>query len=169
MFFIFSEEANYYEPVRLSNFWNNRYIECGSNGDRNKALSVKEYLNRIRPYLKNIINNIKKSDIRKTIANNFISSTDNNEEHVMPSKDVNIKVMINDKANKVIKELFDSLKNRFQNNLESMKGGDFVFDYVHLLYYKCHKRNSSNGVSYTDPPDWKKNKSNNNKFYQEKR
>ena len=34
----------------------------------------------------------------------------------MPSKDVNIKVMINDKANKVIKELFDSLKNRFQNN-----------------------------------------------------
>ena len=50
-----------------------------------------------------------------------------------------------------------------------MKGGDFVFGYVHLLYYKCHKINSSNGVSYTDPPDWKKNKSNNNKFYQEKR
>ena len=20
-----------------------------------------------------------------------------------------------------------------------MKGSDFVFDYVHLLYYKCHK------------------------------
>ena len=47
--------------------------------------------------------------------------------------------MINDKADEVIKELFDSLKNRHQNNLESMKGSEFVFDYVHLLYYKCHK------------------------------
>ena len=49
---------------------------------------------------------------------------------------------MNDEANKVIKQLFKSLKNRYQNNLESMKGSEFVFDYVHLLYYKCHKRKS---------------------------
>ena len=40
---------------------------------------------------------------------------------------------------------FDSLKQRYQNrineNLESMKGSEFVFDYVQLLYYKCHKIN----------------------------
>ena len=47
--------------------------------------------------------------------------------------------MINDEAVKVIKELFDSLKKRYQNNLESMKGSEFAFDYVHLLNYKCHK------------------------------
>ena len=41
--------------------------------------------------------------------------------------------MINDIADEVINELFDSLKNRYQNNLELMKGGDFVFDYVQLL------------------------------------
>ena len=29
--------------------------------------------------------------------------------------------MINDEADEVIKELFDSLKNRYKNNLESMK------------------------------------------------
>ena len=40
--------------------------------------------------------------------------------------------MINDEADEVTKELFDSLKNRYQNNLESMKGSDIVFDYVHL-------------------------------------
>ena len=44
--------------------------------------------------------------------------------------------MINDKADEVMKELFDSLKNRYQNNLESIKGSEFVFDYVHLLYCK---------------------------------
>ena len=39
-------------------------------------------------------------------------------------------------------------KNRHRNNLESMKGSDFVFDYVHLLYYKCHKTNLNRGGSY---------------------
>ena len=45
---------------------------------------------------------------------------------------------MNDEAEEVIKELFDSLKNRYQSNLQSKKGSEFVFDYVHLLYYKCH-------------------------------
>ena len=67
-----------------------------------------------------------------TIANNFISSIDkNDEEHLMHSKSDNIEIMINDEADEVIKKLFDSLKNRYQNNLESMK--DSVFSYVRLL------------------------------------
>ena len=54
----------------------------------------------------------------------------------MHSKSDNIEIVINDEANEVIKELSDSLKNRYQNNLESMKGNEFFFDYVQLLYYK---------------------------------
>ena len=45
-------------------------------------MSVEEYLNKIRPYLKDI-NNLKKSGMWKiqlSIANNFISSIDNDEE-----------------------------------------------------------------------------------------
>ena len=57
----------------------------------------------------------------------------------MHSKSDNIEIMINDKTNQVIKLLFDSLKNRYQNNLESMEGSDFVLGYIHLLYYKCYK------------------------------
>ena len=47
----------YYKPVRVGNFWSNNYIEYD---DRNKTLSVEEYLNKIRPYLKDIINDLKK-------------------------------------------------------------------------------------------------------------
>ena len=54
----------------------------------------------------------------------------------MHSKSDNIEIMIDDEADKVVKELFDSLKNRYQNHSESMKGSAFVFDFVHLLYYK---------------------------------
>ena len=42
-----------------------------------------------------------------------------------------------------------------------MKGSDFVFDYVHLLYYKCHKINSNRDGSYIVSPDWIKKESNN--------
>ena len=44
--------------------------------------------------------------------------------------------MINDEADEAIEKLFESFKNRYQNNLESMRGSDFVFDYVHSLHYK---------------------------------
>ena len=51
----------------------------------------------------------------------------------MHSKSNNIELMIIDEADEVIKEFFDSPKNRCQTNLESIKGSEFVFDYVHLL------------------------------------
>ena len=39
-----------------------------------------------------------------------------------------------------------------------MKGSDFVFDSVQLMYYTCHKVNFKRGVSYIDSPDWIKKK-----------
>ena len=88
------EEENYYKPVRLNNFQSNNYIEYKSNGDKNKILSVEEYLNKIWPYLKDIKNDLKKSGswkIQLTIAINFISSIDDiDEERVMHSKSDNI-------------------------------------------------------------------------------
>ena len=80
------EEKNYYKLLRVTYSWNNNNLEYESNDDRNKTLSVEEYLNKIRSYLKDIINNLKKSDtweIQLTIANNFISSVDHDEERVI--------------------------------------------------------------------------------------
>ena len=72
----------------------------------------------------------------------------------MHSKSDNIEIIINDKTDEVIKELFASLKDRYQNNLDLMKGSEFAFDYVHLLYYQCCKINPNCAYS----PDWIKNK-----------
>ena len=64
------------------------------------------------------------------MANNFISSIDNDEECVIHSKSGNIEIMINDEADEDIKKRFDSFKNSYQNNLESMICSEFVFVYV---------------------------------------
>ena len=80
------EEKDYYKPVRVGNFWRNNYIEYECNKDRNKTLSVQEYLIETRTYLKYIIIDLKKSDtwkVQLTVAINFISSEDNDEESVM--------------------------------------------------------------------------------------
>ena len=59
------EEEKYYKPVRVIYFLSDNYTEYESNGDRNKTLSVKEYLYKISPYLKDIINNLKHSESQK--------------------------------------------------------------------------------------------------------
>ena len=94
-----------------------------------------------------------------TTATNFVSSKDTNEEQVMHSKSDNMGVMTHDNANKAIEEIFELLFSRYQFRLEtSMRGSDFIFDGVNLLYYKCHKVNCKRGNSYTDSPDWIKKK-----------
>ena len=48
---------------------------------------------------------------------------------------------------------------RYQIGLEtSMTCSDFIFDCVHLLYFKYHEINFKWGGSYIDSPDWIKNK-----------
>ena len=66
-----------------------------------------------------------------TIANNFLSSIDNDEEHVMHSKGCNIEIIMNHKTDEIIEETFDLLNYGNQNNLEFLK---VVID--HLLHYK---------------------------------
>ena len=39
-----------------------------------------------------------------------------------------------------------------------MRSSDFIFDCVHLLYYKCHKINPNCDRSNLNSPEWTKNK-----------
>ena len=95
---------------------------------------MKRYFNEIKPYLKDITSNLQisgKREIRLTIAINFTSSKDNDEEQVKHLKSDNIEVMTYDNANEFIKEIFESHFSRYQIELEtSRKGNDFVFDCV---------------------------------------
>ena len=129
-----NKEEDHYTPVRVINFWSNNYIEYKSYGDKNNIISIEEYLNKIRQYLKNIINNLKKLDtweIQLMMSINFISSLGNDEESLMHSKSDNVEMMINDKEDEVIEGSFQSLLSRYQIGLEtSMNGRDFIFDWV---------------------------------------
>ena len=121
---LFEQEENYCKPKWVSNFWNNNYIEYESNGDKNRNLSLDEYLNKVKPWetLRNIIIDLQNSDIWKvqlTIAVNFTSSKDLEEERVMHSTSNSIKLTSYDDVNEVVYGLFESLCSRYQGNLET--------------------------------------------------
>ena len=58
---LFEREGLLYKFKRVNNFWNNTYIEYESDGDKNRSLWLDEYLNKIKPYLRNIINHLQNS------------------------------------------------------------------------------------------------------------
>ena len=57
--FDLSIDEDYYKPIKTNDSFNNNYIEYESKGDKDKTLSIKEYLDIIRPILSDIINNHK--------------------------------------------------------------------------------------------------------------
>ena len=61
---LLGEWKDYYKPIKPVISFNDNYIEYKSNGDKNKNLSPKEYLDMIEPYLSDIINDHKKWKIQ---------------------------------------------------------------------------------------------------------
>ena len=60
-------------------------------------------------------------------------------------------------------KLFKNVLNYFLIGIKNinetlMRGSDFIFDCVYLLFYKCNKINFKRGESYVNSPDWIKNK-----------
>ena len=102
-----SSDKDYHKPIKTKRAFNGNYIEYESNGEKDKDLSAKKYLNMIRPYLSDIINyykafkNLKVYSINEvfdyetqfgewkiqlTMSINFISSKDSDETRNMHKK-----------------------------------------------------------------------------------
>ena len=52
--FDLSVDEDYYQPIITRDTLNNNYIQYESKGDKGKNLSIKQYVNLIKPYLSNI-------------------------------------------------------------------------------------------------------------------
>ena len=159
--FDLSISEDYYKPIVVNNAFNNNYIKCESKGDKDKILTIREYLNMIRPYLVDMINDHKHQSEWKIqlSAEIFSSKPDSDETRIMHTKNNNIEIMIGSDTNEVIEELLKSLLQRYQENLEEkMRGSEFVFDGVNMLYYDLNKISLNRGGSYIDSSAWIKNK-----------
>ena len=141
--------------------YNNNYTQYESKGD--KILTLSEYFTIIEKYLRELIEEYKHKGewkVQLTAEINFISlKPGSNETCIMHTKNDNIEIRIGDDINDVIKELFKSLLKRYQENLqEKMRGSEFGFDGVNLLYYDFNKISLNRGGSFIEPAKWIKDK-----------
>ena len=91
---------------------------------------------------------------------NFISLKPGSDEVCVMYKRSNNEEFVNGSDNdEVIKLLFESFLQKYQENLqEKMRGSDFEFDGVNFLYYDFNKTNINRGGSYINSPKWLKDK-----------
>ena len=94
---------------------------------------------------------------------NFISLKPRSDEtRIIHTKSDNEEFMNGSDTDEVIKLLFESCLQKYEENLqEKMKGSDFEFDGVNFLYYDFNKTSINRGGSYIDSPKWLKDKKSN--------
>ena len=107
-------DEDYYKPIKSNSAFNGNYIEYQSKGDKDKNLSIKEYLYMIITYLRDIINfhkahssNDYKTEgewkIQLTVEINFISPEDSDEIRIMHTKSDNIDILMGSETDDNIK------------------------------------------------------------------
>ena len=156
-----SVNEDYYKPKLTKSGYDNNYTQYESKGDR--ILSIQEYLALIKKYLRELINQYKnegKWKIQLIAEINFISlKPGSGEARVMYIRSHNEEFMSVSDTDEVIKLLFRSLLQKYQENLQNkMRGSDFEFDGVNLLYYNFIKISLNRGGSYIEPAKWIKDK-----------
>ena len=174
-----SIDDDYFKPIITNSAFNNNYIQYESMGEKekDKSLSIKEYIDVIRPYSSDIINNHKSQGkwrihsgntviehkaqrewkIHLTMAINLISSKKDSETRTMRTKSDKIEMMMGCETDEIIELLFESFLKRYQEGLEeSMDGSHFIFDCGNALYYNINIISLSRGGSYIDSPEWLK-------------
>ena len=125
-------DKDYYKPIKTNGAFNNNYTEYKSRGDKDKNLSLEAYLNIIKPFLNDMINNHKtygEWKIQLVMKVNFISSLDTDETREMYTKSNNVEIIMGTETDDIFNELFKSFLKRYQEGLETkMKGSNFVFE-----------------------------------------
>ena len=159
--FKLSNDKDHYKPILVKSGYNNNYTQYESKGD--KILTLKEYLALIERYLRKLINYYKNKGewkLQLTAEISFVSlKPGSNETRAMHTKSNNEEIMNGSDTDEIIKRLFVSFLQKYEENLqEKMKGSDFEFDGVDFLHYDFNKISLNRGGSYIDSPKWIKNK-----------
>ena len=106
---IFLTRKYRYKPVKFGNAFSSNYVEYKRNGDKNKTLSIKDYLDEIKLYLSDIMNDHKTQvewKIHLTMAINLFSSKDSEEIRTRYSKSDNIEVMMGNETDQIMEDVF---------------------------------------------------------------
>ena len=150
--FKISIDKDYYKPKLNKSGYNKNYAQYESKGE--KILSLKEYLNLTEKYLRELLEEYELKGEWKaqlTIEVNFISLKPGSR--ILYTRSHNLEIMFGNDNDDIIEQLFESLLQKYDENLQNkMRESEFESDGVDLLYYDFNKTSINRGGSYIDSP-----------------
>ena len=159
--YLFNEE-DYYKPTEVKSAFDGSYVLYESRGDKDNKLAIYKYFDKIKPYLKDMIDDYKSKGewkIQIIMRIILISFIDKNETQVMHTKIDNVEITNGTGTSDASNKLINSFMKRYQEGLETkMKVSSYIFERINLLEYHIHKTSLNRGSSYIDSPIWIKNK-----------
>ena len=112
------DDDDYYKPILVKSSFDENYKCYESRGDKDKKLSIEQYLDMIKPYLSDLINenkaienNFNEWKIQINMLVNFVSSNDTGEIRTIFVLSDNEEIMLGNETDDIVKGLISSFLN----------------------------------------------------------
>ena len=156
-------DDNYYKPVLVKSFFDRNYESYEIRGDKDKKLSIKQYLYMNMPDLADLINkknnNRVECKIQLNVTVNFISTNNTGEIRTFYVKSDNEEIILGNETTDIINSLLKSFLSKYQEEQKILRSGsNFVFESINLLHVNIHKIDLKRRKSYIKSPERTLNK-----------
>ena len=104
-------DDDYYKPIEIKSAFDGNYILYESNGNEDGLLYIHDYLDKIRPYLRDLIdfyNTKGEWKVQLSMSITFVSYINPDQVQLMHSKSDNVETMRGMDTDDTIQELFSS-------------------------------------------------------------
>ena len=152
----------YYKPTEVKNCFRGNYVKYESDGDKDRSSSITPYFLKVEPFLYDLIDfykTLSEWKIQLSMQVNFIADNYDDKGLILHTESYNVEIMRGIDTKTIVTKLYDTLKQRYQEGLETkMDASNYIFDCVVLLEYHFHKVFLKRGSSYIPSPIWLINK-----------
>ena len=153
-----ASEEDYYKPILVKSSFKSNYKYYESRGDKEKRLSVRQYLSKITLHLCYLIKDYRIATrvwkIQISMRLNLISSKDTRKACTIYVWIDNISIMRGTNTDDIIRELFWSFLRTYQEDSKMIKGSNFIFESVELMDYKLHRVRLRRSGSHIKSSEW---------------
>ena len=151
---------HYYEPILVRWAFNKNFEQYEIRGDKNRNLSINEYLAIIYPQLKELTDKKKTSTkkeqkVQLKIAIVFRHITELSNRYIVYIKSNNIIMRSGDDTYDIMTKLYESFLENYEQEENTLRNGsNFIYDCVDLALIQFHKIKLKRGGMYIETPKW---------------
>ena len=115
------DDNDYYKPILINSSFDENYKFYETKDNKDKKLSIEQYLDMIKPYLSGLINESKaveddfnEREIQINMLVNFVSSNDTREIRTIFVLSDNEEIWLGNETDDIVKRLINSFLNKYQ-------------------------------------------------------